>query len=31
MIRPLTNEAQLQNLDKIPIEEMRPEFAEQVM
>jgi len=31
MIRPLTNETNLQNLEKIPLEEMRPEFVDQVM
>jgi hypothetical protein len=31
MIRPLTNEEKLQNLIKLPLEELRPEFVEQVM
>lgn len=30
MIRPLTNEGQLQNLADIPLENLRPEFVEQV-
>jgi len=30
MIRPLTNEDQLQNLINIPMEELRPEFVDQV-
>ena len=30
MIRPLTNESQLQKLADIPMEELRPEFVEQV-
>lgn len=30
MIRPLTKEEQLQNLADIPLEELRPEFVEQV-
>lgn len=30
MIRPLTDENQLQNLANIPMEELRPEFVEQV-
>ena len=31
MIRPLTKEENLQSLEKIPIEELRPEFVEQFM
>ena len=31
MIRPLTNEDKLQNLINIPMEELRPEFVDQVM
>jgi hypothetical protein len=30
MIRPLTNEDKLQNLIKLPLEELRPEFVEQI-
>ena len=30
MIRPLTDEERLQNLIKIPMDELRPEFVEQV-
>jgi hypothetical protein len=30
MIRPLTDEAGLQNLEKTPVSALRPEFAEQV-
>jgi len=30
MIRPLTNEARLQDLINIPMEELRPEFVEQI-
>jgi Guanylate-binding protein, N-terminal domain/Guanylate-binding protein, C-terminal domain len=30
MIRPLTNEDELQNLDKLPLEELRAEFVAQV-
>lgn len=31
MIRPLTNEEKLQNLINIPLNELRPEFVEQVV
>ena len=31
MIRPLTKEENLQILEKVPIEELRPEFVEQFM
>lgn len=31
MIRPVTNEERLQNLNTIPMEELRPEFAEQTL
>ena len=31
MIRPLTNEGQLQNLEDLPLEKLRPEFLEQVL
>ena len=31
MIRPLTNEANLQSLEKMNLDELRPEFVEQVM
>ena len=31
MIRPLTNEEELQNLEQLPIDELRAEFVEQVM
>ncbi len=30
MIRPLTNEEELQNLEKLPLEELRAEFVDQV-
>jgi len=30
MIRPLTKEENLQALEKVPLEELRPEFVEQV-
>lgn len=30
MIRPLTNEEELQNLESMELEELRPEFVEQV-
>lgn len=30
MVRPLTNEDQLQNLINIPMSDLRPEFADQV-
>ena len=30
-VRPLTDEASLQNLDKMSLEELRPEFVEQVL
>jgi len=28
MIRPLTNETNLQSLEKMPLEELRPEFVD---
>ena len=31
MIRPLTNEGQLQNLEDLPVEKLRPEFLEQIL
>lgn len=31
MIRPLTKEENLQSLEKMPLDELRPEFVEQVM
>jgi hypothetical protein len=31
MIRPLTNEENLQNLENMELEELRPDFVEQVM
>lgn len=31
MIRPLTKEENLQALEKMPLDELRPEFVEQVM
>ena len=31
MIRPLTSEDELQNLEKMEISDLRPEFVEQVM
>ena len=31
MIRPLTKEENLQCLEKIPLDELRPEFVEQIM
>ena len=31
MVRPHTDEDKLQNLDKMTIEELRPEFTEQVL
>ena len=30
MIRPLTDESQLQNLADIPLDDLRPEFVEQI-
>ena len=31
MIRPLTNEGQLQNLEQLPMEKLRPEFLDQIL
>ena len=31
MIRPLTNEGQLQNLEDLPLEKLRPEFLDQIL
>ena len=31
MVRPLTNENQLQNLEELPPEKLRPEFLEQIV
>ena len=31
MVRPLVDEEKLQNLDKMPLKDLRPEFAEEAM